>query len=455
MHAASYAGRGRPDLRAEHGAEPRRERIDDPRRTAAASSSVSVRSGEPKATRKASDRLPSPTCAPRYSSNTAAVAQLGPPPASRIAASSSAAGTSSSTTNARSCRTSGTADVAVRRPRRARARRARRGRARTRPTRPRAPSGAARRTSPRAVRAALPGWRSGSSPRSIASSSFSARVELLDRPLRLGEAALDDAGDVPALVRQLLAARAIDARDLEQRDVGVARRRRSGRAASTRLGDERRAQRGRLAARAAPAAGSRPRRRSVGVYASEKPQPTSTSSTTRRSCCQRRQPPERDVAPRQRERDLVQHEARDLLDEVDLARHVARAPRRHAIAVARRSKPSFARIAACSLAGTSRPSTARRALGAQRTITGGSAARPARPSPPSSAHRRARRSAASRCARPCPRGTGRRPSPSGSSPRCAAPSRSDVRRIPTGSKFAASSSTDVVVSRRPRSPRRP
>ena len=42
------------------------------------------------------------------------------------------------------------------------------------------------------------------------------------------------------------------------------------------------------------------------------------------------QPPEHRVAARQRERDLGQLEARDLLDQVDLARHVARAPGRHA-----------------------------------------------------------------------------------------------------------------------------
>jgi hypothetical protein len=44
------------------------------------------------------------------------------------------------------------------------------------------------------------------------------RVELLDGPLRLREAAVDDPADVPPLIRQL-AAGTIGARDLEQRDL--------------------------------------------------------------------------------------------------------------------------------------------------------------------------------------------------------------------------------------------
>src|SRR5579862_6533940 len=47
------------------------------------------------------------------------------------------------------------------------------------------------------------------------------RVELLDRPLRVGEAAFDHAADMPPLAREL-AAGAVDARDLEQRDAGGA-----------------------------------------------------------------------------------------------------------------------------------------------------------------------------------------------------------------------------------------
>src|SRR5689334_9621462 len=48
-------------------------------------------------------------------------------------------------------------------------------------------------------------------------------VDLLDGPLRLREASVGDAGDVPPLLRQRLALIAIDARDLEQGDVVLAR----------------------------------------------------------------------------------------------------------------------------------------------------------------------------------------------------------------------------------------
>src|SRR4051812_13995322 len=56
------------------------------------------------------------------------------------------------------------------------------------------------------------------------------RVELLGRPLRLGEPAVDDGCDVPALVREL-AARTVRARDLEQRHL----RRSDGNVAPRRL----------------------------------------------------------------------------------------------------------------------------------------------------------------------------------------------------------------------------
>ena len=48
-------------------------------------------------------------------------------------------------------------------------------------------------------------------------------VDLLDRPLRLGEAAVGDARDVPSLLRQRLSHIAVDARDLEERHVVLAR----------------------------------------------------------------------------------------------------------------------------------------------------------------------------------------------------------------------------------------
>ncbi len=76
-------------------------------RTGATSSSVSVPSREPKASRNASDRFPSPIVSGfRYSSKTSS-SRSSSPAASRIAARTSAAGTSSSTTKARSWRTSG------------------------------------------------------------------------------------------------------------------------------------------------------------------------------------------------------------------------------------------------------------------------------------------------------------------------------------------------------------
>src|SRR5436190_1823209 len=75
-------------------------------RSAAASSSVSVRSGDWKATAKASDFRPSPSSGLRYSSNTRTSRSSGPA-ASRIASSSSWAPTASGTTNARSWRTAG------------------------------------------------------------------------------------------------------------------------------------------------------------------------------------------------------------------------------------------------------------------------------------------------------------------------------------------------------------
>ena len=66
---------------------------------------------------------------------------------------------------------------------------------------------------------------------------------------------------------------------------------------------------------------------------------------------------------------------------------------------------------------------------------------------PSSARPRGRRACGSRASPPARRGTGRRPSPSGSSRRCAAQAARTCARIPSGSKFAASSRTSVVVVR--------
>ena len=144
-------------------------------RSSPASSSVSVRSGEPNATRNASERLPSPTCSPRYSSKTATRPQLRPAPPRGSRSSSAAAGTSSSTTNARSCRTSGygltssnsTASGAARDER-------------VEVELERAPRPLEQRrvqlADPALARCAptLPGWRNGSAARSYDGSTFSA-----------------------------------------------------------------------------------------------------------------------------------------------------------------------------------------------------------------------------------------------------------------------------------------
>ena len=211
---------------------------------------------------------------------------------------------------------------------------------------------------------------------------------------------------------------------------------------------ERRAQRGGLLRdRLAAGAGRRRRRRS--------------RCTPRRSRSRRARPrrggaraatrvsrPNVDVVLRQRERDLVDHEARDLLDEVDLARHVARAPRRHADS--RRpscSKPRLPRIAACSL--RRRPRARARAFVRSGRSVDRPRARAARlhvACARSSARRRARRSAASRASRPGPARYGSTPFSQRFEPSVRSASRSDVRSSETGSKFAASSSTDVVCS---------
>ena len=124
-------------------------------------------------------------------------------------------------------------------------------------------------------------------------------------------------------------------------------------------------------------------------------------------------------------------------------------------AAVRRARSRAARgSSCCSSAGTSSPITRVRALGPEaddrplrQLAVHVGVARPARA-------RELDDQLASRAPPPARRGTGRRPSPSGSSPRCAARAARSVRRIPTGSKFAASSRTSSS-SPTPRSPRRP
>ena len=110
----------------------------------------------------------------------------------------------------------------------------------------------------------------------------------------------------------------------------------------------------------------------------------------------------------------------DLLDEVDGARHVERAPGRHGHVVAVETRSRGARAArAAPPRGSSDHSAGRRARGGAEppAATG---ARPARRRAQSAAHRRARRGARSRRRRPARQRTGRRPSPSASTTRSGA-----------------------------------
>ena len=143
---------------------------------------------------------------------------------------------------------------------------------------------------------------------------------------------VDDAADAPALVGQLLAGRQVDARELEQRDAARCRRPRSSRR-------PRRARASSVVRRIAwsPLIGSGSRialrvgigrDEAPGVRLAEARRRRARPRRRRRSRCSRRQVPGDRAPERHRARDAVEHDARDLLDDVDLARHVARAPGR-------------------------------------------------------------------------------------------------------------------------------
>ena len=162
-----------------------------------------------------------------------------------------------------------------------------------------------------------------------------------------------------------------------------------------------------------------------------------------------REPAEHLRPLRHRRRHLLEPEARDLLDEVDLAPDVAGAPRRHA---ARSSRPRPRSRGArgrrrCSSAGIGMPTTCSARSGRSRTTgrSGNGAFTSVSPDP--AARRRARRGAASRRRRPARRARARRPSPSASAPPSATRSRSPLSSTPSCSKFAASSSTVVGLGR--------
>ena len=91
------------------------------------------------------------------------------------------------------------------------------------------------------------------------------------------------------------------------------------------------------------ASGSASSSRRDGVTVSLKPRPTRTSSSRRRSRCSRLQPARHRAPERQREGHVGKDEAGDFLDEVDLARQVASAPRRDAVGAAPRARPETSR----------------------------------------------------------------------------------------------------------------
>ena len=192
-------------------------------RSSAASSSVSVRSGEPNATRKASDRLPAPDllAAVLVEDRRRRAAPGRPPRAAPRAAPPRA--------RPRRRRTRGPAappgtgsPPRTRPPRGAAATSASRSSSNA-PHVPSRSDGCSSPTQPSFVRADFPGMEVRLRGALVLRLDLQRVVELLDRPLRVGEPAVDDARDVPALVGKL-AAGAVRPRDLEQRNLGGADR---------------------------------------------------------------------------------------------------------------------------------------------------------------------------------------------------------------------------------------
>ena len=155
-------------------------------------------------------------------------------------------------------------------------------------------------------------------------------VQRLEHPFHDPVLPLDDAGDVPALDRELFAGGEIDAGDLEQRDVlraGIdARARRLDQAGHDRRPEDRLVRRHRVrqpngvAARILGDEAPRVRLRQAGAHERVLDDPPQALLLRE---------PAVDVAPeRQRVGDAVEERPGDLLDQVDLAGHVARAPGR-------------------------------------------------------------------------------------------------------------------------------
>ena len=290
----------------------------------------------------------------------------------------------------------------------------------------------------------LPGMeqRLGSSARTRGSTP-SARVDLLDGPLRLGEAAVDDAGDVPVLLRQIGADVAVDARDLEQRDVVLAR---VGVAAGglEQRGVDDGAERGRLGGerlrQPQVALGDERRRVRLGVAGSRRARPRPAGADAARGVSRP------NIASR---RGSVNGISGSLKRATSSIRSTSRVTSR-ARQVGTR-KPVFswleadpAEDLALLLRGHLEPHAARSRAPAAAGSRPASAGRPARPSAPV---QRAPASSTISCVASVAAGPARcgsTPFSQRFEPSVRSACRSELRRIPTGSKFAASSRTFVV-----------
>ena len=181
------------------------------------------------------------------------------------------------------------------------------------------------------------------------------------------------------------------------------------------------------------------------MYASEKPAPTSTSSSARRKRCSGVEVAGDRAAQGHRRRHAVEHDPRDLLDDVDLARDVARPMRRDRhlpCVVDVEVEPLEDRplllgwdVEADAATLAARAAASRRAVRAGRRLT---SAEPVSSAPARSTRSRLASTAAGSAA------YGSTPFSHLFDPSVRSASRSDVWRMPIGSKFAASSSSSVV-----------
>ena len=229
----------------------------------------------------------------------------------------------------------------------------------------------------REARGTCPGGGAGCSARSNGRLGLERGVERLDHALRAAETALGDRAARAALVGQLAAARQVDAGDLEKRDalvavVDVPARRLDEalqQASSAASPGRPRSARGASRRSGSLAVGTSERRVRLGEAEPDEQRPRRAAAAAAPASAR----PNISRRGRERERNVVEPEARDLLDEVDLAGDVARAPRRHE---SRRSSatsnPSRSRSARCSLGrrlepdqrvGALRPEPHDRALG--------------------------------------------------------------------------------------------